>query len=410
MQWLKRWWSAWTKRKQPAVLAPPSERDPELDEFIRNFTAQLTRHGAKDVIFDEVQFRIRYNDSGEVALSNLYKEYLRKSPDDRTAFLATLGREFLRGEDIIPTEFEDARPDVRPAVRSRFMAEILRLEHPANKPGFELLEFPLGEHLVVAFVYDLPQSMRFLTQDQVQQWNVTPYQLFEAAMENIEQIDCSMMQVGDLFLLANGDAYDASRILLKDRIRALPVKGSPVAVAFTRDLLLITGSEDEASLLLMQQFMADHEDEPRPLSPLPLILEEDEWLDWLPPAGHPAREKWQSQWRNLYGGFYHQQKPLLEKRLETEGQDQFVASFSGVEKEGEAFSYAVWSRSVPTWLPQVEKIAFCQDDGPSWMVEWDAVRATVGDLMQPQDVYPPRWLVDDFPTDEQFELMQGKRI
>ena len=41
-----------------------------------------------------------------------------------------------------------------------------------------------------------------------------------------------------------GDAFDAARILLLDRVRSLKLTGEPVAMVVNRESLLLTGSED----------------------------------------------------------------------------------------------------------------------------------------------------------------------
>ena len=35
------------------------------------------------------------------------------------------------------------------------------------------------------------------------------------------------------------------------------------------------------------------------------------------------------------------------------------------------------------------------------MVDWDKAVKTFGDLMEPQDIYPPRWRVRAYPSKEQ---------
>ena len=39
------------------------------------------------------------------------------------------------------------------------------------------------------------------------------------------------------------------------------------------------------------------------------------------------------------------------------------------------------------------------------MVEWDRAVEVVGDLMKVVEIYPPRWRVKDFPTEEQLKAM-----
>jgi hypothetical protein len=57
-------------------------------------------------------------------------------------------------------------------------------------------------------------------------------------------------------------------------------------------------------------------------------------------------------------------------------------------------------------LPQTEEVCFVNPENLP-MVEcfglarWDQVRAVVGDLMKPVGIYPERYYVESFPTEEQ---------
>jgi hypothetical protein len=72
-------------------------------------------------------------------------------------------------------------------------------------------------------------------------------------------------------------------------------------------------------------------------------------------------------------------------------------------------SYAVWSNGVATHLPKADEIIFfSKAPAIKRRVPWQRVLDVVGDLMHPEDAYPPRWLVEEFPTDEQLEAMGGE--
>jgi hypothetical protein len=109
------------------------------------------------------------------------------------------------------------------------------------------------------------------------------------------------------------------------------------------------------------------------------------------------------------GGAYNDQKQLLERRHEQTGEDVFVASFSGVERQGNIVTYSVWTKGVATWLPKTDYVGVSdRETGVARFVCWEQLQEHVGSMMQPLEMYPPRWLVDDFPTPEQVEQMQGE--
>lgn len=82
----------------------------------------------------------------------------------------------------------------------------------------------------------------------------------------------------------------------------------------------------------------------------------------------------------------------------------------GIQSEdgSEVFSYAVWPKDIPSLLPKVDKLALMQsnEDKPN-LIDWDTVTRVVGDLMTAQGIYPERYRVTDFPSEEQLKAMRG---
>lgn len=201
---------------------------------------------------------------------------------------------------------------------------------------------------------------------------------------------------------ATGDTYDASRLFLIDLIRKLPVSGTPIAIVPHRDQLLLTGSDDVDGLRLVLKMAADgYAEAARPLCPLPLRLDDDQWVDWMPSEDHPLYRDFRDWELKILFGEYEEQKPQLEQ---VHGDDKFVASFSAIQKgSGHLFSYGTWSKGVPTFLPKTQYVMFVDPDLNELVARgrWDRVQGIVGHLMMATDDYPIRFFVDDFPTQEQ---------
>jgi uncharacterized protein YtpQ (UPF0354 family) len=393
-------------------FGPPNEAG-----FAKIVMAELKRVGdTRTASFDPKEFRLDCSvdgkNAGVINLRNIYAEYCRLDKADRRKWLNSTCIGLAR-EPNIPSEFEDASHDLRPSVRSRSLIDIIRLDTILS--GGEPQEWPtvpLSEHLVVALVYDLPTTMGFVPDDKLDEWGVSLYEAMEVAQRNLESLEYAMMGLGEsLFIFENGDAYDATRLLLKDRIRQLPVKGDPVAMPVTRECLLVTGSDDEAGLGMMADIAKEKLDDPRPVCTIPVRLVGGDWETWMPPPGHPHHEKYRAMALQHFGGDYSTQKELLERVHEKTGRDIFVATFSGMEKDGVAFSYATWSKNVPTLLPKTDRLALYDADTEAmYMAEWDKVHEVVGDLMTPTEHYPPRWFVEEFPTPEQLKAMRAENV
>ena len=65
----------------------------------------------------------------------------------------------------------------------------------------------------------------------------------------------------------------------------------PIAMVPNRDTLFIAGSDDPEGLEMMADLTEKSLEEPRPMMSTALRLDGDEWVDWLPPANHPAHRR-----------------------------------------------------------------------------------------------------------------------
>lgn len=147
-------------------------------------------------------------------------------------------------------------------------------------------------------------------------------------------------------------------------------------------------------------------EEPRPICWIPHRLRGDTWEEWMPPTDSPVFDRFRVLRLRHWSGDYAEQQDLLNRINDRTGTDEFVASFTVAEKDGHVLSYSVWTKDVPTWLPETEFVGFVRSESEVvGMVPWDRVRATVGSLMKLTDHYPVRWFVEGFPTAEQIAAM-----
>ena len=312
----------------------------------------------------------------------------------------------------MPEDFEDVKPDLMPVVRSRAHFELNSLggEVESGKPT-SLPYQVLGEHFGIGIVYDLPEAMRSIPQASLDAWGVTYYEALEAAMENLLSLEAKFIgpESGEgVYLSATGDNYDSSRLLVKEAIRHFQVKGDHVAMVPNRENLIVAGSEDVAGLAGMLKLAAKAMKEPRPISGIALRLDGDEWTPWLPPPSHPSYKKFQEFHLQTLGHDYAEQKDLLDKLHEKNGEDVFVAVFSAIKSpEGKLFSYATWTDTKNSLLPKTDALVIGRVGGNIAMVEWQKAMDVAGDLMEPLDIYPPRYRVRGFPSEKQLKAMGG---
>ncbi|MDB5387841.1 MAG: hypothetical protein JWM11_3487 [Planctomycetaceae bacterium] len=371
--------------------------------------------------YDRDTFQVRFlKADGTVdvtsSLQNVYAEYLETPVATRPAVVKRFLRGILSRKREMPDEFEDARPDILPVIRSRFFSERLKLER-RNGGEFgkasDLLGIPLGDQFESIFVYDLPDSMRYLGTGALEDWDVSIYEVAEAAKHNLGELSTSFAGIeGQFYLCAEADNYASSRILLVDNIRQLQVQGDWVAMVPNRDTLLITGSEDVDGLGMMAHLAEEAYKKPRRQGLGLLRLVDNEWETWFPPEHSPNYAQFRKLELLALADEYSDQQEILDKVLQKELAEQFVSSYSIVQKpDGELFSYCVWSEGCTALLPKSQKVVFTRSSKtgktPDLVAtaDWNKVQQVLGHRLKETDYYPPRWLVDEFPTETEFHLL-----
>jgi hypothetical protein len=305
----------------------------------------------------------------------------------------------------LPKTLDDARADVLVTVRDRSYFEVdIPLCSENLELGDGLLYAEFAECLAIAPVYDMPTSIRSLSDDDLEAWNVTLYEVIEIAKHNLREMTRECAQAGDVYLFASGDSHDAARMLLTDVIAALDVPGPPIAMVPNREMLIVTGEDSveglESMLGLAGQALA-HE---RRISSTAFQLDGDTWRPWLPPPGHSLRGQFQMLRVQGQLGDYERQQELLQKRHAESDQYTFVSQFSAIQDDdGTIRTYTTWPATVPATLPRAEYVMFMasRDDGmPSHLAaaaSWERVQQVAGHLVTPEHCYPERYRVTEFP-------------
>jgi hypothetical protein len=395
-----------------------SSKPPSKDQFARQIMAGIKRAGEKRaLVYDEDQFQLRTpeKDGPFFNLANAYPEFCAAPKTMRAVVLKRWIRVWFGKE--IPGDFEDVRPDLLPSVQARSHYELLDLQFQVEGRG--ALNRPcqiFAEHFAAGLVYDLPESMQHVNQDTLGKWGVTLYEALELARQNLAEKPFAFLGPSEgegLWCAMQKDSYAAARILLLDTIRGFRVRGDIVAMVPNREMLLVAGSDDLPSLQGMLRLATEAIQQPRRISGIALRLDGDEWAPWLPDAGHPLYWDFRKLQTQTFGQAYAEQKELLDKLHRQTGEDVFVGSFLGMGREGtnELTSYCVWGKgaTVAGLLPRTDLIAFFKQDYKPLLVPWERAAEVVGSLMQPMGMYPERWRVLEFPSDEQLQALGCER-
>jgi hypothetical protein len=277
------------------------------------------------------------------------------------------------------------------------------------------VEYPWHGDLVVRIAYDFGASLGQVREDLADVWGLSRDDLLERAIRNL----CALPRPAwepvapGVLQLVSAASYEESMFLRDDVWEQLHVPGDAVALAPNRGVLLAAGSDDAAAVeALLHEARRSLEQRPWPLDAMLLSRRAGRWLSYEPQGR--AAALWDLHRQISLAGAYGEQQPALQKHL---GDDVWVATFGLVGRKSDPallFSYAVWTEDVPTLLPEVEYLAVSRrrDDGEfdTAFVPWGEAQRICGARMRPAPEYPPRWAVDTFPDDTEWQALWAARV
>jgi uncharacterized protein YtpQ (UPF0354 family) len=396
-------------------VAEPHSRD----DFGRMMADRL-RQGGADPEFDPEAFCLRFESGGRftVNLSQVYREYHDADPAARESILQRFVRVSLARHEP-DAAGDEAIGKLLPTVRPRSYLELVRLQYASG--GKVPAPFPcrvVGGHYCLALMLVEGDALKIVAQHHLDEWGRAFDELLAAATQNLRAVTASAFKPlagGRVWLGHWGDNFGPSRLLFLDLIRACEVDGDPVVALPDRDMILLTGSDDEAGLLMLADLTEQARHKPRPVGVLPLRLAGDEWRPFLPPSDTQAGAKFRELWHADIGPDYRQQGERLRALFAQRGEEVVAADYHvhGGGQGEPGFSFCVWAQGAgPQLLPRTDQVLFaCPDERGELrvraQVSWSRVREIAGDLMAAQDFYPERWRVDAFPDAERLAALRA---
>ncbi|MGE8658878.1 MAG: hypothetical protein ACN6O8_19220 [Achromobacter sp.] len=388
-------------------------RKPTQEQFAALFIAAARQRGFRGELgYKADEFQLLHGAGSYFNLHNAYNAYCDAPGGQRQGALQGYVSTLLTSSQTHPASLAEARPLLRPVIRGRAMLEAVRLHHlrsDGNDSGFHPALRPFGDDCVVMLALDHPESIATLTHGPDAQWGLSFDEALAIAIDNLrEAVDHFVEVAAGVYGGGWEDGYDISRALLPDMLERIPVRGRPIFMMPTRDLLLVSGDGDEAGLLKMTELCLQVVAHGRPVSPCMYRYGTAGLERYRPqqpllarPLAHLARV--------LAQGDYEAQKEALDRLHEARGIDLFVATynlFTQSDDPAASFSLATWTRGVATSLPKVDRLALVRpeaadDLGEVRVVSWEQAAAELAPLLEREDRYPARYRTLGFPDDAQ---------
>jgi hypothetical protein len=151
------------------------------------------------------------------------------------------------------------------------------------------------------------------------------------------------------------------------------------------------------------------------MNPAPLMLKDGEVADFSVGKNSPIYHDVERAKKLSALIYYQQQTEALMKLYEQKGKDLLVAKYTLNQLENGGYeSVSVWSKTVQTLMPKTDLIAFFDPGKPESQrtlgaAKWEDVMAIAGDLFLDTQMFPARFYVSKFPTEEQLATVVRKQ-
>jgi hypothetical protein len=386
------------------------------DRFAKIVLDEIKKAGGpRDYVFVSDTMMLK-RDEDLINLRNVYQQYCREKDDARERILRNFVEVVISRKSSNIPSLDEARDKLVAVTRERAMFSqadaIWSIEYDRIPEG-RMVYDPLTKWFARTVVLDFPGHMTVVSKSQMKEWAIAFDEVFEIGIENLKRASApKFRRDGAFFSGLWKDDYDSSRLLLPELFGGLGLNGDPVIVLPNRLTLLVCGSKDESGIQAMltkaEEIMRT---EAKPQNPSPLVIQGGKIHDFEVPRSSTIFPCVQRAQRLAAMEYCNDQKAQLDKLYTQKGKDLFVASYKlNLEKNGEYTAFSVWSKGVPSLLPETDVVFFFDPDLPKDQqivarAPWARVASVAGDFMLDTNMFPARHYVSKFPSAEQIALM-----
>lgn len=317
------------------------------------------------------------------------------------------------------TDWASAAKTIVPVVRSELSFRIDEGVVTATGSSKEGLRFPrvpwLGE-LAIGFALDRPDAVLRVAQGFFAGWKKSEQELVPIAIANLRAIDKAPFEKhrDGFYVAARGDTLDASRVLLIEEIRALGLKGAPLAMIATRDMLVVVSDSDPDIVQKALAFAEANREGGRIVHAPVLRLGAKGWEVYgraaMALVNKEARPVDKAILRyNLIAKLrlHAEQKEQLEPLFP----DDFVATLNAYDVQGRDLELVTLTATVPTLLPRAEVVGLVDlgEDGSEprilGYVDFERLIEVLGPRAKPLNLSPERWRIETAFTPADLEAL-----
>ncbi len=355
-----------------------------------------------------------------VQLMNVYDDYVNSPFTERVLLIQKYAKRFVYPETL-PDTFEEAKSRLVPNLWMSFWME---KELNREKPQTHRIVFKdYSPEFKICLVWVNDEQGILINEECAGKWGKNFEEMYEAALENLRKKSegNSWKKIREGLYQSNWKSPDEenpdfnqpSRILIPELFKDASVKGTPVVFLIKRDLVLVTGAMDSEGLVKAAEISRECCEDGRFMSGMVFELQDQKWVPFLPDRSDPSFEALSTLRNMTRNREYAEQKYSLEKAYK----DKLFVAAHTLYKEDPGSDYyrttTLLTQFVPTLLPKTDDVCFFARESEYSVtikrkvkVPWDVALGIVGHLFTDIGVYPPRYKVEGFPSEEELNLME----
>jgi len=237
-------------------------------------------------IKDRLEIEMTYS-NGETStayLDNAYMNY-RSSPGELDAIINAYINALTKSSSDVKSNIE--KEHIFPVIKDRgYMEQITKLMNHSSKGELPFYYEKLNDVLYVLYAIDTPSSIKFMPKEDINALGVEEGELRNLSMANLMNANESLQIQGDRstvsMVVADG-IYEASFLLYDDlwTKENFPVKGDIVVYVPSRDVLIVTGSEDTESLETVRGIVHNLESQwSHAVTDIGFVREKNKWAEF----------------------------------------------------------------------------------------------------------------------------------
>lgn len=318
-----------------------------------------------------------------------------------------------REDPIVPADYDAASPSLVPMIRERWQV-VPAITCPTGLP-----HVVVGEHLAAVVAFKGSHGLVLIDHDMLAAWCRPIGEVVQQAIVNAGSLRATIQRLsgsGRAYRVSGSPAAVAAMLQSPSLLSEVAVNGTPLVMPANPECLYVTGNQDTAGQRALLRTATELAGRQGCFVGHGLRLEQESWMPWLPARSHylyvgyqslavsAALRRYEAQNVSLIAGRYDSHPPG----------ECFVSSMLSIRDPdtGAPQTAATWSKGVRCLLPRADVIGFVEpqlSDNKALiygLVRWDTAAAVMGDMLEPQGLYPERYLVKGFPSGEQMAKMQ----